>query len=84
MSIVGDAILKITDAYKINYSILGNSADFLHAHIFPRYLSENKKRLKIPVWLYPSSNWSDEKYQYTESEHRQIKSRIKSWLDLNY
>ena len=39
MILVGDAILEVTDAYRINYFIAGNSDPYLHAHIVPRYLT---------------------------------------------
>ncbi len=35
MTAIGDALLATTDAYRINYEILGNSEPALHAHIFP-------------------------------------------------
>lgn len=34
---VGDALLAVTDAYRINYETLCNSEPALHAHIIPRY-----------------------------------------------
>ena len=37
MTLIGDALLQVTDAQRINYEILGNSEPELHAHIFPRY-----------------------------------------------
>ena len=40
MALVGDALLEVTGAYRINYGIMGNSDPFLHAHIVPRYLTE--------------------------------------------
>lgn len=40
MTVLGDARLKVTDAYRINYQILGNLEPALHAHVFPRYLTE--------------------------------------------
>jgi diadenosine tetraphosphate (Ap4A) HIT family hydrolase len=36
MVLAGDALLRATDATRINYEILGDSDPFLHAHIFPR------------------------------------------------
>jgi diadenosine tetraphosphate (Ap4A) HIT family hydrolase len=53
MVVVGDALLEVTDAYRINYAILGNTAPALHAHIVPRYLSEPDANRKIPIWNYP-------------------------------
>ena len=44
---VGDAILQITDAERINYSIFGNSDPILHAHICPRYAWEEPFAEKI-------------------------------------
>jgi diadenosine tetraphosphate (Ap4A) HIT family hydrolase len=55
MILIGDALLKVTDAYRINYEILGNTEPALHVHIFPRYLWEPEKPRKIPVWMGYSS-----------------------------
>jgi diadenosine tetraphosphate (Ap4A) HIT family hydrolase len=52
MAILGDALLEVTGAYRINYEILGNSEAALHAHVFPRYLSEPEDLRKGPAWLY--------------------------------
>ena len=53
MSIVGDALLEVTGAHRINYAIMGNSDKVLHAHIVPRYLTEpDAFRLNTP-WSYP-------------------------------
>jgi diadenosine tetraphosphate (Ap4A) HIT family hydrolase len=52
MAILGDALLEVTGAYRINYEILGNSEAALHAHVFPRYMSEPEDLRKGPAWLY--------------------------------
>lgn len=53
MSIVGDALLEVTGAHRINYAIMGNSDKVLHTHIVPRYLTEpDDFRLNTP-WSYP-------------------------------
>jgi diadenosine tetraphosphate (Ap4A) HIT family hydrolase len=49
---LGDALLRVTDAYRINYEILGNSDPVLHAHITPRYMSEPEHLRSGPAWLY--------------------------------
>ena len=41
---VGDALIKVTDAYRINYETLCNQAQALHTHIIPRQLSEPADR----------------------------------------
>ncbi|MFI4928297.1 MAG: HIT family protein, partial [Burkholderiales bacterium] len=40
MSRLGDALLKVTGALRINYAIFGNQEPALHAHVIPRYLDE--------------------------------------------
>ena len=52
MARLGDAILAITGAERINYEILGNSEPELHAHVVPRYASEPAERRRLPVWFY--------------------------------
>lgn len=83
MSIIGDAILKICDAKRINYDILGNTDEFLHAHIFPRYDSEINERLIKPVWLYSSDYWSNQKYQYSDDKFGMLRSKITKYLIKN-
>lgn len=51
MTCIGDALLAVTKAYRINYEILGNTEPALHAHIFPRYLSEPEGQRAVPVWM---------------------------------
>jgi len=51
MALIGDALLEVTDSFRINYEILGNSEPALHAHIFPRYMSEPEGPRSVPVWM---------------------------------
>jgi diadenosine tetraphosphate (Ap4A) HIT family hydrolase len=51
MARIGDALLKVTGAYRINYEILGNSEPALHAHITPRYLDEPDEKRGGPVMV---------------------------------
>src|SRR5690348_17585271 len=37
MARLGDALLKVTGAVRINYAIFGNVEPALHAHVIPRY-----------------------------------------------
>jgi diadenosine tetraphosphate (Ap4A) HIT family hydrolase len=52
MGILGDALLAVTGASRINYEILGNSEAALHAHVFPRYATEPEEKRRQPVWFY--------------------------------
>jgi diadenosine tetraphosphate (Ap4A) HIT family hydrolase len=48
---VGDALLAVTDAYRINYETLGNSEPALHTHIIPRYRTETDDKRGRVAWL---------------------------------
>jgi diadenosine tetraphosphate (Ap4A) HIT family hydrolase len=53
MALVGDALLEVTGAYRINYAVFGNTDPALHAHIVPRYTVEPEEYRKGPPWSYP-------------------------------
>jgi len=53
MALVGDALLEVTGAFRINYAIFGNTDPALHAHIVPRFLTEPGEYRKGPPWSYP-------------------------------
>jgi len=48
---VGDALLAVTDAYRVNYETLGNSEPALHTHIIPRYRTESDDKRGRVAWL---------------------------------
>jgi len=52
MARLGDAVLAVTSAERINYEILGNVEPALHAHVIPRYAWEPTDRRRTPVWLH--------------------------------
>jgi diadenosine tetraphosphate (Ap4A) HIT family hydrolase len=52
MARIGDAILAVTGAERVNYEILGNSEPELHAHVHPRYADEPPEGRRMPVWFY--------------------------------
>lgn len=53
MTLIGDALLEVTEAYRINYEILGNLDPALHTHIFPRYQYEPEAYRQGVVHHYP-------------------------------
>jgi diadenosine tetraphosphate (Ap4A) HIT family hydrolase len=55
MSRLGDALLKVTGAARINYAIFGNLDPALHAHVIPRYLDEPEGLRTEQPWAY---DWS--------------------------
>ena len=52
MSRLGDALLKVTAALRINYAIFGNQDPALHAHVIPRYLEEPEELRAQQPWAY--------------------------------
>ena len=55
MAMVGDALIEVTGAYRINYAILGNSEPVLHAHIIPRYMDEPQEYRESIPWSHPKA-----------------------------
>jgi diadenosine tetraphosphate (Ap4A) HIT family hydrolase len=49
---LGDALLAVTGAVRINYAIFGNVEPALHAHAFPRYADEPRDLVKANPWGY--------------------------------
>jgi diadenosine tetraphosphate (Ap4A) HIT family hydrolase len=47
----GDAVLAVTDSYRINYETLGNAEPALHTHIIPRYRIEPDEKRRRPAWV---------------------------------
>ena len=49
---LGDAVLAVTGAVRINYAILGNLEPALHAHVIPRYADEPEQLRTAHPWAY--------------------------------
>jgi diadenosine tetraphosphate (Ap4A) HIT family hydrolase len=52
MARLGDALLKVTGAIRINYAIFGNVEPALHAHVIPRYADEPEKLRAAQPWAH--------------------------------
>ena len=52
MAALGDAVLAVTGAERINYEILGNVEPALHAHVIPRHATEDPELRRKAVWLH--------------------------------
>ena len=75
-SVVGDALLEITGAVRINYEILGNLAPALHLHIFPRFNNEPDELRTAPVWSY---DWQAAR-AFDADTDRQMMDSIRDYL----
>jgi diadenosine tetraphosphate (Ap4A) HIT family hydrolase len=52
MARLGDAVLRVTGAVRINYAMFGNVEPALHAHVFPRYADEPASLVTAHPWAY--------------------------------
>lgn len=52
MARLGDAVLAVTGALRINYAMFGNLEPALHAHIVPRYADELPALATAHPWQY--------------------------------
>ena len=68
MALVGDALLEVTGAYRINYAIMGNSDPYLHAHITPRYADEPEQYRHGLPWSYPKSVMDATQFNFVRDE----------------
>lgn len=76
MSVIGDALLDITGAVRINYEILGNLEPALHVHILPRFHEEPEELKTKPVWFY---DW-DAAPQFDADRDKVLMAEIKNFL----
>lgn len=72
MARLGDAVLTVTGAERINYEILGNVEPALHAHVIPRHAGEDPALRKKPVWLH---DWAVAQ-PFDEPAHRALANQI--------
>lgn len=52
---LGDALLEVTGARRINYAIFGNQEPALHVHVIPRHADEAASMQGAHPWAY---DWS--------------------------
>jgi len=79
MAALGDALLSVTQAYRINYEILGNADAALHAHVFPRYTNEPEERRRAPVWLYSPEDRAS--IPFSQDAHGSLAAAIREHLE---
>jgi len=77
MARLGDVVLAVTGALRMNYEILGNSEPELHCHLFPRYATEPDDKRKMPAWFY---DWKTA-VPYAEEVHGELRMRIAQMLE---
>jgi diadenosine tetraphosphate (Ap4A) HIT family hydrolase len=77
MSLVGDALVAVTGALRINYAIFGNVEPALHAHMFPRRADEPDAIRTAQPW---ALDWQSAP-AFSEKEHAAFKSDLLRQLE---
>jgi len=55
LALLGQAVLELTGAVRINYAMFGNLEPALHAHVHPRFADEPESLRTAQPWAY---DWS--------------------------
>jgi diadenosine tetraphosphate (Ap4A) HIT family hydrolase len=80
MALVGDVLLAVTAAARINYAIYGNVDPALHAHIFPRDSAEPENTRTAQPW---ALDWNAAPL-YSDALHGDFKRRVGAELRKHY
>jgi diadenosine tetraphosphate (Ap4A) HIT family hydrolase len=80
MAIIGDVLLLVTAAARINYAIYGNVDPALHAHIFPRDSAEPESTRTAQPW---ALDWNAAPF-YSDALHGDFKRRVGAELRKRY
>jgi diadenosine tetraphosphate (Ap4A) HIT family hydrolase len=76
MSLLGEAIMSVCQPRRMNYEILGNTDEYLHAHVWPRYDWEPQEYRGGPVWRYPRDQRFADVHAYSDERHGDQRRRI--------
>jgi diadenosine tetraphosphate (Ap4A) HIT family hydrolase len=80
MALIGDVLLLVTAAARINYAIYGNVDPALHAHIFPRDSAEPESTRTAQPW---ALDWNAAPF-YSDALHGDFKRRVAVELRKRY
>jgi len=80
MTLIGDAIIKVCNPLRINYSTLMNLDHYLHTHIEARYNWEPDENIKRPTYFYPKEHRSKEEFQYSDEKFGKLKDDIANMI----
>ena len=79
MSIVGDALLQVTDAFRINYGMMSNADPYLHAHIVPRYMDEPEAIRRHLPWSYSKEHMASVPFDLERD--RDLMAKLKNVIE---
>jgi diadenosine tetraphosphate (Ap4A) HIT family hydrolase len=76
LGLLGDAVLAVTGALRINYAIFGNVEPALHAHVHPRYTDEPLEMRTSNPWGYDWQKAAD----FDAATHGPLRDLIRQQL----
>ena len=79
-TLIADAIIKVCDPLRINYSTLMNLDHYLHTHIEARYDWEPDEYKSKPSWYYPKEQRFGDEYKFCEHKYGDLKRKISNEL----
>ncbi len=77
MARLGDVLLDLTGAVRINYAMFGNAEPALHAHVFPRHANEPQAQRTAQPW---ALDW-DGAPPYSAALHGELQRRLRAALE---
>jgi diadenosine tetraphosphate (Ap4A) HIT family hydrolase len=79
MALLGEAVeiaCREGGLRRINYEVLGNSHEWLHAHVHARYDWEPPERTSWPVWCYPVAERESAEHAFDDVRHGLLRASI--------
>jgi len=80
MAHVGDAVTRVCKPLRLNYAMLGNQEQALHAHIIPRYAHEPEHLRGASIWSYHPAQWNDPAHAFDKARHAELIAKLREDL----
>ncbi len=74
---IGDALLAVTGAHRINYMTLANLEPSLHTHIIPRFHEESDEKRRAPP--FQAYDWAASR-PFDAAIDKPLMDKIRDWL----
>ncbi|MDH4387380.1 MAG: hypothetical protein QE269_01500 [Fimbriimonas sp.] len=80
MSLLGEAIDRVTESKRINFAMYGNVDPFLHAHVWPRYEWEVPEFATLPPLSIPEEIRMHEDTVWDPAVHGNLQNQIREMI----
>ncbi len=80
MSLLGEAIDKVTESKRMNFAMYGNVDPFLHAHVWPRYEWEVPEHATLPPLMIPEEVRLHEDTVWDPAVHGNLQNQIREMI----